>query len=457
MAEKTINFEEALQVADEAVVASKGRHLTDVEMTILQGSWQNQTYQQMSDRGEYAANYLQRTVGPKLWRLLSEALGEDVSKTNFRMALQRKWRSGQRSSQQRSRPLPSIAEGSKLEFLEGPVALDSPYYIERPPIEERCYEAILQPGALLRIRAPHQMGKTSLLDRILARSRKSGYQTVALSFDLADSTVFTDLRKFSQWFCASVGKLLGLPNKLGEYWDDIFGCNSNSTAYFEEYLLSEISSPLVLALDKVDVVFEHPAIANDFCRLLRAWYDIAKRSDRRGTTWKKLRLIAVHSTEVYSALDINSSPLANVGAIVPLPEFTLEQVFDLARRHGLDWLGKPELEQLMVAIGGNPGLTQKALDYIQRKKTTLEKLLQIAPTEAGPFGDHLREHLGNLQQHPELMAAFSEVLVATGPVKIASDMAFKLQGMGLVQLQGNDSRLRCELYRQYFSVRLGSP
>ncbi|NER37287.1 MAG: hypothetical protein F6J93_25525 [Oscillatoria sp. SIO1A7] len=452
MAEKTINFEEALQVADEAVLASKGRHLTDVEMTILQGSWQNQTYQQMSDSGDYAANYLQRTVGPKLWRLLSEALGEDVSKTNFRMALQRRWRSGQYASQQRLRA--PTAKTSKLEFTEGPVALDSPYYVERPPIEERCYGAVLQPGALLRIRAPQQMGKTSLLDRILARSRKSDYQTIALSFDLADSTFFTDLRKFSQWFCASIGKQLGLPNKLEEYWDDIFGCNSNSTAYFEEYLLSEISSPLVLALDKVDVVFEHPAIANDFCRLLRAWYDIAKRSDRRGAIWKKLHLIVAHSTEVYGALDINSSPLANVGIIVPLPEFTLEQVNDLARRHSLDWLGKAELEQLMVAIGGHPGLTQKALSYIQRKKTTLEKLLQIAPTEAGPFGDHLREHLGNLQQYPELMAAFREVLLASGAVKIASDMAFKLQGMGLVQLQGNDSRLRCELYRQYFCDRL---
>jgi len=31
-----------------------------------------------------------------------------------------------------------------------------------------------------------------------------------------------------QWFCASVGKELGLRVRKEEYWDDIFGANDNS-------------------------------------------------------------------------------------------------------------------------------------------------------------------------------------------------------------------------------------
>jgi hypothetical protein len=52
-------------------------------------------------------------------------------------------------------------------MLKGEVPLDSPFYVERPPIERLCYETIVQPGALIRIKAPKQMGKTSLMLRIL--------------------------------------------------------------------------------------------------------------------------------------------------------------------------------------------------------------------------------------------------------------------------------------------------
>ncbi len=89
MEEANFSFEEAIEVADAAVFANKGRHLTDVEMIILRGSWQNQTYPEMAENSDYAANYLQRTAGPKLWGLLSEVLGEEVKKTNFRTALER--------------------------------------------------------------------------------------------------------------------------------------------------------------------------------------------------------------------------------------------------------------------------------------------------------------------------------------------------------------------------------
>jgi len=46
------------------------------------------------------------------------------------------------------------------EYPSGPVALDSPFYIDRFPHEARHYESITRPGSLLRIMAPDLMGKT---------------------------------------------------------------------------------------------------------------------------------------------------------------------------------------------------------------------------------------------------------------------------------------------------------
>ena len=334
------------------------------------------------------------------------------------------------------------------ELPGGQVDLASLYYVERPPTEADCYETVLQPGALIRIKAPRQMGKTSLMSRILRHGAEHQYLTVPLSFQLADAAIFSNLNQFLRWFCASVGRRLRLPNKLADYWDEIFGSKDNCTAYFEEYLLPEISAPLVLGLDEVDMVFEHPNIAADFMGMLRAWHESAKTSD----LWKKLRLVVVHSTEVYIPMNINQSPF-NVGLPIELPEFTPDQVRDLAQRHGLDW-GELEVKRLMAMVGGHPYLVRVALYQATRRETTLDELLAAAPTEAGPYGDHLRRHWWNLEQRGEMAEATKRVMGAASPVRLEPVQAFQLHSMGMVHLQGNEVTPRCDLYRRYFSDRL---
>jgi hypothetical protein len=108
----------------------------------------------------------------------------------------------------------------------------------------------------------------------------------------------------------------------------------------------------------------------------------------------------------------------------------------------------------MAMVGGHPYLVRLALYYIARQEMTLTQLLETAPTDAGLYSDHLRRHLWNLSQHPELAAALKKVVTADNPVQLESMQGFKLHSMGLVQLQGNEVTPRCDLYRQYFSVRL---
>lgn len=336
-----------------------------------------------------------------------------------------------------------------LDNPEGQVPLDSAFYIERPPIEADCYETILKPGALIRIKAPRQMGKSSLMMRILHHANEQDYQALSLNFQLADGKVFTDLKAFLQWFCASVSRKLKLKSKIEEYWDDIFGDKDNCTIYFEEYLLQEINNPLVLALDEVDLIFQHPEIATDFFGLLRAWHEAAKSGD----LWKKLRLLVVHSQEVYIPLNINQSPF-NVGLPIELQEFSQDQVQELVERHRLEW-NTGQVEQLMTMVGGHPYLVRVALYHIARHNTSLKQLLQTAATEAGLYSDHLRRHLWNLEQNPKLAEAIKKVIATTSPVRLASEEAFKLDSMGLVFRQGNDVKPLCNLYRQFFRDRLG--
>jgi len=337
------------------------------------------------------------------------------------------------------KPTPS----AEPELPGGQVKLASKFYVDRPPIEENCYATLSKPGALIRIKAARQMGKTSLLARILYRGRELGYRTVSLSFQLANRQVFSDVDVFLKWFSAMVGEELGLSDRLSIYWKEILGSNVNCKAYFEKYLLPEINTPLVLGIDEVDRVFEYPEIAEDFFSLLRVWHEASKEKD----IWKKLRLVVVHSTEVYLPMNVNQSPF-NVGLPVDLPEFTPEQILSLAKRHELNWTDA-EVEKLIAIVGGHPFLVRVALYQIKYQDLTLDSVLETAVSESGLYGDHLRRHLWNLQQHPELAEAMKKVVNASEPVQLEGLLAFKLNSMGLVNLDGNKVKPRCSLYRQY--------
>ncbi|MBD2124619.1 AAA-like domain-containing protein [Trichocoleus sp. FACHB-262] len=344
-------------------------------------------------------------------------------------------------------PTPPLPTASP-EIPGGQMDLESRFYIQRPPIETLCYEAIAQPGALIRIKAPRQMGKTSLMARILHQAEQQGSRIVPLSFQLANQRIFNNSDTFLQWFCASISLELGLldPEQLAKHWQlaNLIGSNQCCKAYFEQYLLPQLAAPLTLGLDEVDRVFASLEIADDFFGLLRALHEEAKRRE----IWKNIRLIVVHSTEVYIPLDINKSPF-NIGLPIELPELTTSQVGELVQRYSLPQ--QPQMIQaLMGLVGGHPFLIRLALYAIAHLNLSLEQLLQTAPTEGGIYADHLRRHLSNLERNPPLIQAFREVVFCNAPVRLPSEQAFKLSSMGLVKLVGNDGIPRCQLYRQYF-------
>ncbi|MGA7936601.1 MAG: AAA-like domain-containing protein, partial [Kovacikia sp.] len=343
-----------------------------------------------------------------------------------------------------------VANGDvELETPEGQVRIDSRFYIPSS-YEERCYEEVRKAGSLIRIKSPHNMGKSSLMVRVLAHGAELGYRAVSLNLEEANQKLFTDLDKFMQWFCASVGRQVGLRVPLEDYWDDIFGANDNCTDYFEKYLLNGAEQPLVIAIDNFDRVFNYPDIETDFCGLLRGWHE----RSRSNPLWGNLRLMIVYSQEPYLQRDINQSPF-NVGLPIELGEFTVAQVQNLVALHGLGW---PEqaVGQVMALIGGHPYLVRSALYHLAVGDLTLAEFFETAPTEAGLYRDHLVGLLGALERYPALGTAMKTVVASETPVSLRSEEAFKLDSMGLVVQVGNAVQPRCQLYRQYFGDRLES-
>ena len=348
-------------------------------------------------------------------------------------------------------PLSSVSDSRPEPLLpEGQVALDSPFYVERSAIESNCYKAILQPGALIRIKAPRKMGKTSLMVRILDHAAQQRCQAVFLSLQMADRSILQDLDKFLQWFSASVGLGLHRPNQLADYWDELFGSKISCKIYFEQYLLANLTQPLVLALDDVDRLFDYPEVADEFFGLLRTWHEQAKNR----SIWQQLRLIVAHSTEVYIPLNVNKSPF-NVGLPIELHSLTVEQVKFLSIQYGLN-LSSEQISQLIEMVCGQPYLIQLGLYSLSKDQLSLAELFQQAHQGIGIYADHLQRLLWTLEQDLKLAAAFNQVLQATEAVELELLPAFQLESLGLAKLQGNRAKPACDLYVHYFRDRLNN-
>ena len=83
-----MNFKEVLTLADRIVFEKTGQHLDDLQAAVLQGTLQRETYKHIAKDFDCSESSV-RKVGAELWEILSEELGEDVSKSNLRSAMER--------------------------------------------------------------------------------------------------------------------------------------------------------------------------------------------------------------------------------------------------------------------------------------------------------------------------------------------------------------------------------
>jgi AAA-like domain len=432
----TMDVEEAIQVIERILAPER---LNSLQELVLRYCWQDKSYQVIADESGYAFDYV-RVVGSQLWQRISSVLGEKVTKNNIRSVFR------QITSKTFKERFAS------LEVPDRPVSSSSPFYIDRPDLEEPALYELDRPGVLICIKAPEKFGKTSLMLRLLDRANSLGYKTVRINWQQADTDILNDLDRLLRWFCANITLQLGLKLKLDEFWHEDLGSKVNCTNYLEN-LLEQINRPLVIGLDEVNRLFENRHTAKDFLFLLRFWHEESSNS----LNWQKLKLIVVCATEFHAALDLDRSS-CNIGLGVKLTGFNLTQAYQLAERHNLNWIdsdrGEYYLMSLLTMTNGHPYLMRLAFYELARQKIDIEQLLKEAALETGIYSNILRNYLLILQKYPELSKAFKQVIVVDKSTRLYSLAAYKLESMGLITLTGDRVTMSCDLYRTYFSDRL---
>ncbi len=83
-----MNLKEMLNLADRIVFEKTGQHLDDLQEAVLKATLQHDTYKHVAKDFDCSESRI-REIGSQLWQLLSEELGENINKKNFRSAIDR--------------------------------------------------------------------------------------------------------------------------------------------------------------------------------------------------------------------------------------------------------------------------------------------------------------------------------------------------------------------------------
>jgi hypothetical protein len=331
--------------------------------------------------------------------------------------------------------------------LEGTMPHRSPFYVERDSDRDAIKALCEMEGVTITIKGPRQMGKSSLLNRLMVDSCGDALRTAFVDFQMIESTSIMDASVFYRQFCSSLSWEFGIEDKVDAFWKSPLGQVQKTTNYIQNYLFKEIKNPrILLAMDEVERMFSSP-FRSDFFSMLRSWHN----NRARGGDWKRFNMALVTSTEPYQFIaDLNQSPF-NVGQVVELADFTFKQVTDLNLRHHSP-ISNSQLQQLFDLLNGHPYLTRKALFLLASGRTTFADLMKNACEDNGPFGDHLRNYLFRMSDQDELKRELKQVLRRSR----CSDehVFFQLRGAGLVKRVGNSVQPRNHLYAKYFAERL---
>jgi hypothetical protein len=348
------------------------------------------------------------------------------------------------AAERKGAPLP--AADPRLVLETGTIRLDSPFYVRRreDDIVERCLQ---QAGSTIVIKGPRQSGKSSLLARAHALSKREGRRSVYLDFQTFDEPQIASLGATLQTLARRIARALKTTVQPRDVWDSELLGEKGS---FAEFLVTAVldGPPVVLLLDEVDRLFDR-LFRGDFFAAVRGWHNNRATEE----AWESLHLVLGHATDPALWIEnLNESPF-NVGDRLRLDGFTHEQMADLNSRHGSPLHSPEEIAGLMELVGGHPYLVRQGLYVLAAERWPLSRLREEAGKDKGPFGDHLRRHLWALHQSDRLRTEVARIARGAG----CEDETFfqRLVAAGMVRGETRaEARLRCDLYQQYFSRHL---
>lgn len=338
----------------------------------------------------------------------------------------------------------SPGAGASLEADGGAVALNSPFYIERAA-DEVFREALLRQDSIVLVKGARQIGKTSLLARGIQHVRQAGARVLLTDFHSLPAAALASADLLYRTLAQEMADQLDMDFAPEVAWNPRRSANRNLERFLCDTVLGAESSPLVWAMDEVDLLFTRDCSSEVF-GLFRSWHN-RRALDPEGP-WSRLTLAMSYATEAHLFIrDVNQSPF-NVGTRLTLRDFTCEQVAELNRRYDTPLKDAESLQRFYTLLNGHPFLTRRALSEMRGNGLDIGALEAQADRTAGLFGDHLRRLIIALTPNTELTDIVRAMLRGE---PCSSEAAFyRLRSAGV--LAGDtleECQWRCPIYATY--------
>jgi WD40 repeat protein len=283
------------------------------------------------------------------------------------------------------------AEQPIYRYQAGGTLRDDAPYVYRDADELLCAELMV--GEFCYVFNCRQMGKSSLRAKAMRRLMAKGVICVSVDLTTIGTQVSTE-----QWYADFIdalhnhfvtlletSQLPDLNQADSECWSQQYQALKQDprispvrrcNRYFSEILLGHFrDQKIVIFIDEIDAVLNLDFDASDFFALIRACFN--QRADHPEYKRLTFALFGV-ATPAQLIRDPNKTPF-NLGKDVVLTGFQLERSLVLA--DGLvGVVSDPQaiLKEILAWTGGQPFLTQKLCDWVQRGVPDMPPLLEGA-------------------------------------------------------------------------------